>query len=123
MIDHLFQHARVELFRTHQVDQYTRIEITTACPHDHPSGRSQAHTGVDRSTLSDSCNAGSVAQMRNHQTRWQIIAQLTHDRFARKSVKPITSDTRRAQFLGNREGAGDFGYMSMKRGVEARDLR
>ena len=50
-------------------------------------------------------------------------AELMHDRFARKAVKPVALDTLRSQFLGDRKHPRDIRQVGVKRGVETRHLR
>src|ERR1700730_10806687 len=51
VIDQIFEHRRIELLLTHQIDQNAWIEIAAARAHDHPAGWGQSHARVDRFTM------------------------------------------------------------------------
>jgi hypothetical protein len=53
----------------------------------------------------------------------QGLRKLVHDRFARKTVKPIALDTLRLQFLGDGKDTRDLSQFGVKGGVETRHLR
>src|ERR1700730_9588647 len=61
VIDQIFEHRRIELLLTHQIDQNAWIEITAARAHDHPTGWGQSHARVDRFTAFDRGDAGAIA--------------------------------------------------------------
>ena len=123
MIDQLFELRRIELLFAHQIDQNARIEIAAARAHDHPAGWGQSHAGVDRFAVFDRGNAGAIAEMGDDQAARHIVRKLTHDRFARKAVKPVALDALRLQFLGDRKYTRDLRHFGVKGGVEARHLR
>src|SRR5437870_608589 len=79
----------VEVLFAHQIDQHTRIEIAAARSHDHPTGRGQAHAGVNGLTALNGGETGAIAEMQNYQSIRQIVPKLAYDRLARKAVKSI----------------------------------
>src|ERR1700730_11571465 len=93
VIDQIFEHRRIELLLTHQIDQNAWIEITAARAHDHPTGWGQSHARVDRFTAFDRGDTGAIAEMGDYQAVRQIVRKLVHDRFARKAVKSVALDT------------------------------
>ena len=123
MIDKIFEHDRIELLLTRQIDQNAWIEIAAARAHNHPAGRGQAHAGVDGLAALDRGDAGAVAKMGNYQTVGQIAPQLAHDRFAGEAMKTVALDALLPQSLGKRKNTGDIGQAGVKGCVEAGDLR
>src|ERR1700730_4944347 len=122
VIDQLFEHRRIELLLTHQIDQNAWIEIAAARAHDHPAGWGQSHAGVDRFAAFDRGDACAIAEMGNYEEVRQIVCKLVYDGFARKAVKPVALDTLQLQFLGDRKDTCDLCQFGVKSGVETRHL-
>ena len=67
VIDEIFEHGCIELLFTRQIDQNAGIEITGPRAHDHATGWSQSHAGIDRYSVFDGGNAGAIAEMGDDQ--------------------------------------------------------
>ena len=122
MIDEGFETRGVEVLFPQQIDQDARIEIATARSHDRPSGRGQAHAGIDGLAVFDGGNTDAIAQMRNDQPIRPIIPKLPHDRLAGKAMKPIALNAARPQVPRDRQRPRDIRHPGMKCRIEAGDL-
>src|SRR5580692_244839 len=123
MIDQLFEHGCIEVLLAHQIDQNTRIKIATPRAHDHPAGWGQSHTGIDRSAGFDRRHTSALAKMSDDETVRQVTSELAHDRFARKTVKSVSLNSFRLQFLGDRKDTRNLRQRIVKSGVETSHLR
>ncbi|KAH0439510.1 hypothetical protein KCU90_g3125, partial [Aureobasidium melanogenum] len=84
----------IEMLHAHQIQQHTWVEIATACAHRHAAGRRQPHRRIDGLAVLQRTQTRTVAQMREHRSRWQIGAKPRDQRFVRKAVKTVANHAR-----------------------------
>src|SRR5262249_45377822 len=112
----------VILVHLQDVNEQSGIQIAGPRPHDDSAGRRQAHGGVDRKSVEDSGDAGSVPEMRDDQAARDIFLKGMKDGFAREPMKAIAADSISPKFAGKREARGGFRQCAVERGVKAGEL-
>ena len=122
VIDQMFEHGRIELLFTRQIDQNAGIEIAAPRAHDHATGWSQSHAGIDRYSVLDRGDAGAITEMGDDQAV-RRFRKLVHNRFAGKAVEAIALNTSRLKFPGERKHMRALRHFGVECGIETCRLR
>lgn len=123
VIDEAFERSRVVTAMLEEVNDEPGIEIARARAHDEPGGWRERHRRVDRLPVTNSRHARAASEMRDDRATELVRAQSLDDVLVRQPVKTVSPNACVEERSGECEPLRDLGERSMKRCVEADDLR
>src|SRR5436305_8133144 len=122
MVEQLVQHVGVIFLSLQKVKKHPRIKVSAARSHHDTADGSESHCRLDRGAVANSRNAAAIAEMSDHHTRRQCIAQNVHDGFAGEAVKAVAPQSLFPKLTPERQSSCILGQRAMKNGIEAGDL-
>ncbi len=92
MVEQIFKLVGAELFIAQEIDKDARIKIAGACAHRDAAGGCEAHGGVDRYSVAQSAQAGSITEVREDDSFGKLLTEVMNERFIGEAVETITSN-------------------------------
>jgi hypothetical protein len=128
MVDHGPKLHRGHRIRQRKIAHEPRIQVPRSSAHDQTGCRRKPHAGIDASAVLHGREAGAAAQVGQYDAALRAggiaeTRQFLHQKRIRQAMKAIALNALRGVAARNRQLPGNERHASMKRGVEANDLR
>ena len=76
MVEQIFQRVRTQLLVAQKIKQHSRVDVAGPGTHRNATRGSEPHGGVNRHSIANSAEAGSVTEMREDGSLGQLLSKV-----------------------------------------------